>query len=85
MPNGRNGEAVRKRVLEAQKVVVSAILNEWRKEWGMSYVILVHNNGTGGSEVFRRVRVRKEHWASVEASVSETATALQQQDGDVKL
>jgi hypothetical protein len=47
-------EEVEKRVLEAEKVVVSNILYRWRKKWGMDYAILVLN---GPDEVFSRFRI----------------------------
>lgn len=84
MPNGRNGEAAKKRILEAQKVVVSAILNEWRKEWGMSYVLIVHNNGTGPA-VFTRGRVCAAHWNEVHTAVGDAEHALETQKGDVRI
>lgn len=50
-------KAVEKRILEAEKVVVSNILNNWRTRWGMDYVIVVRNSP---GSVFARTRVGDE-------------------------
>lgn len=57
MPNGENRKAIEQRVLEAEKVVVSNMLHNWRKRYGMDYVILIRN---GPGNVFSRVRVSDE-------------------------
>ena len=49
-------EKIEKRVLEAQKVVVSNFLHEWRRKYGMDYLIMVRNEGES-EEVFSRWRI----------------------------
>lgn len=57
MPNS-NHEAVEKRVLEAEKVVVSDILNRWRRKHGMDYVLMVLNKP---GDLFVRDRVSEDN------------------------
>lgn len=47
---------VEKRVLEAEKVVVSNILYRWQKQYGMDYVIVVQN---APGMVYRKVGLTK--------------------------
>lgn len=44
-------KSIEKRVLEAQKVVVSNFLFQWKKKFGMDYVLIVRN---APGEVFSR-------------------------------
>lgn len=46
--------AVEKRVLEAEKVVVSNILFNWQRKYGMDYVIVVRN---GPGDIFAKAKV----------------------------
>lgn len=56
MPKSESKEAIDKRVLEAEKVVVSNMLYRWKKKYGMDYVIVVRNSP---GDVFSRSSVTK--------------------------
>lgn len=56
MPNESKKE-VEQRVLEAEKVVVSNILHNWRKRYNMGYSLVVWN---GPGDVFSRTRTGPE-------------------------
>lgn len=59
---------VEKRILEAQKVVVSDFLHDWKKNFGMDYVIIVRNSD---DDVFARFRVSDEHAEQMSYAVDE--------------
>ena len=46
---------VQKRILEAEKVVLSSTLYRWKRDWGMDYIIVVHNRDQGS--VFDRYSI----------------------------
>jgi len=65
MPKSEVRRTVEKRILDAEKVVVSNILNNWRKKYGMDYAIVVLNTDAssvrGEERVFSRIRVSETH------------------------
>jgi hypothetical protein len=60
-------EAIEKRVLEAQKVVVSNFLYEWKRKYGMDYIIIVRNKP---GEVFTRSSVSKKNGGAEEMTAA---------------
>ena len=51
---------IEKRVLEAEKVVVSNILHNWKRRYGMDYLIVVCNDWEK-EDVFSRYEIADEH------------------------
>jgi hypothetical protein len=64
---------VEKRVLEAEKVVVSNILFNWRRKYGMDYILMVRN---GPGDVFSRTNVSAENWNEMAIAVQEVQQEL---------
>lgn len=64
---------VEKRVLEAEKVVVSNILFNWRRKYDMDYIIVVRN---GPGDVYSRTNVGAKHWNDMALAVQEVQQEL---------
>jgi hypothetical protein len=56
---------IEKRILEAERVVVSDILHRWRKKYGMDYAIVVFN---APGDVFTRVRISEKSKGEMKAA-----------------
>ena len=83
MPGKQSRESKRaivKRVLEAQKVVLSEMLYRWQKDHGMAYAIVVWNEE---GDVFIRSRVDNEkQWPEMHTAVQ---TLLHKMEGQQEL
>jgi 2-oxo-4-hydroxy-4-carboxy--5-ureidoimidazoline (OHCU) decarboxylase len=66
--NEKEIDPIDKRVLEAEKVVVSNMLHNWRKRYGMDYILIVRNSP---DEVFARFRISDSNKTQMRDAVEE--------------
>ena len=72
--SGENPQQVRKRIFEAEKVVMSSMLHRWHQEFGVDYLIVVIEPRRGSE---KRVFLRwKGAWESLYAAVEKTFSSL---------